>query len=46
MTIAKYLALAAVAMSLPMAAGAQDADVKFWLKGSPNSITGCIAADP
>jgi hypothetical protein len=46
MTIAKYLAPAAVAMALPMAAGAQDADVKFWLKGSPNSITGCVAADP
>jgi len=46
MTIAKYLAFAAVAMAFPMAAGAQDADFKFWLKGSPNSLSGCIAAEP
>ena len=46
MTIAKYLALAAVASVLPAVAMAQDAEIKFWLKGAPNNIQGCIAADP
>ncbi|MGQ0583487.1 MAG: hypothetical protein ACT4O6_16230 [Reyranella sp.] len=46
MTIAKYLVLAAVASALPSAAMAQNAEVKFWLKGAPNNIQGCIAADP
>ncbi|MDP3159267.1 MAG: hypothetical protein Q8N31_04570 [Reyranella sp.] len=46
MTIARYLVLAAVASALPSAVMAQDAEVKFWLKGAPNNIQGCIAADP
>ena len=29
-----------------MFAMAQDAEIKFWLKGAPNNIQGCIAADP
>lgn len=29
-----------------MAASAQDADVKFWLKADPRNIQGCISADP
>ncbi len=44
MTIGKYVALA-VALALPAAALAQDAEVKFWLKGAPGNIQGCIAAD-
>ena len=46
MTIAKYLALVAVAAALPTAAIAQNAEVHFWLQGAPNNIQGCIAADP
>jgi len=46
MTIANYAALAAVALALPSAALAQDAEVKFWLQSAPNNIQGCIAADP
>ena len=46
MTIGKYVVLAAVALALPGAAMAQDAEVKFWLKGAPGNIQGCIAADP
>ena len=46
MTIAKYVALAVVALALPSAVLAQDAEVKFWLKAAPNNIQGCIAADP
>jgi hypothetical protein len=45
MTITRLAALAAVAASLPCASMAQDAEVHFWLKGNPNNITGCIAAD-
>ncbi len=37
------LALAGVAR---VAASAQDADVKFWLKADPKNIQGCISADP
>lgn len=36
------LALAGVA---PVAASAQNADVKFWLKGDPKNIQGCISVD-
>lgn len=46
MTMGKHLVLAAVALALPAAAMAQDAEVKFWLKSAPNNIQGCIAADP
>ena len=46
MTIAKYIALVSVAATLPFAVVAQNAEVHFWLKGSPNSIQGCMAADP
>lgn len=46
MTITKYLVLATVALALPSAAMAQDAEVKFWLKAAPNNIQGCIEADP
>jgi hypothetical protein len=46
MTIAKYFALAAVALASPCAALAQDAEVKFWLQSAPNNVQGCIAADP
>ncbi len=46
MTIGKYAVLAAVALALPGAAMAQDAEVKFWLKAAPGNIQGCIAADP
>jgi hypothetical protein len=46
MTIAKYVALAAVALALPCAVLAQDGEVKFWLQSAPNNIQGCIAADP
>ncbi|NDH61615.1 MAG: hypothetical protein EBY18_08155 [Alphaproteobacteria bacterium] len=46
MTMSKYLVLAAVALALPAAAMAQDAEVKFWLQSAPNNIQGCIAADP
>jgi hypothetical protein len=46
MTIARLVALAAVAASLPVASMAQDAEVHFWLKQNPNNITGCIAFDP
>lgn len=46
MTIAKYVALAAVALALPSVALAQDGEVKFWLNAAPNNIQGCIAADP
>ncbi len=46
MTIGKYVVLAAVALALPGAVMAQDAEAKFWLKGAPNNIQGCIAADP
>ena len=46
MTITRLIALAVVAGSIPFASMAQDAEVHFWLKGNPNNITGCIAADP
>lgn len=46
MTMSKHLFLAAIALALPAPAVAQDAEVKFWLKGAPNNIQGCIAADP
>lgn len=46
MTIGKFFALATTALALPVAAGAQDAEVTFWLKGAPGNIQGCIAADP
>ncbi len=46
MTIGKYVALAAIALALPTSVVAQDAEVKFWLKGAPGNIQGCIAADP
>ena len=46
MSIGKYLALVVAASALPVAVLAQNAEVHFWLKGSPNSIQGCIAADP
>jgi hypothetical protein len=34
------------ALAPPVAALAQDGEAQFWLKGSPNNIQGCIAADP
>ncbi len=46
MTIAKHFVLVAFASALPSAVMAQDAEVTFWLKGAPNNIQGCIAADP
>jgi hypothetical protein len=46
MTIGRYLALAALASALPVAALAQNAEFHFWLKGSPNSLSGCIMAEP
>ena len=46
MSIGKYLALVVAASALPVAVLAQNAEVHFWLKGSPNSISGCVAADP
>ncbi len=45
MTIAKHFVLVAFASALPSAVMAQDAEVTFWLKGAPNNIQGCIAAD-
>ena len=42
MTITRFVALAAVAASIPVASMAQDAEVRFWLKQNPNNITGCI----
>ena len=45
MTITRFVALAAVAASIPFASMAQDAEVHFWLKGNPNNITGCIVGD-
>lgn len=45
MTATRLFAFAAVAVSIPFASMAQDAEVKFWLKGNPGNITGCIAAD-
>ena len=46
MPIGRYLALAVIASALPVAALAQNAEVHFWLKGSPNSLSGCIMAEP
>lgn len=40
------LAVLAFVAAAPMAASAQDADVKFWLKADPRNIQGCISADP
>jgi hypothetical protein len=45
MAVIRLIALAAVAGSIPVASMAQDTEVHFWLKGNPNNITGCIAAD-
>lgn len=42
----KTLAVLAFVGAAPMAASAQDADVKFWLKADPRNIQGCISADP
>ena len=38
MTMGRHLILAAVALALPAAAMAQDAEVKFWLQSAPNNI--------
>jgi hypothetical protein len=46
MSMGKYVVLAAFALVLPGNVLAQDAEAKFWLKGAPNNIQGCIAADP
>jgi hypothetical protein len=46
MTVAERLACVTLAVLLPVAAVAQDAQVQFWLKGDPKNIQGCIAADP
>ena len=46
MAIAKHLLLVAFAAALPTVALAQDAQVKFWLKGAPNNLQGCVAMDP
>ena len=46
MTVTRFVALAAVAASIPVASMAQDAEVNFWLKQNPNNISGCIAFDP
>lgn len=45
MIVRKYVVLAIAALALPGSALAQDAEAKFWLKGAPNNIQGCIAAD-
>ena len=42
----KHLVLATIALALPAAAMAQDAEFKFWLKGASDNIQGCIAAEP
>ncbi len=44
----KLMKIAALALAgaVPVAASAQDADVKFWLKADPKNIQGCISADP
>lgn len=42
----KSLVFAAFALGLPASVLAQDAEANFWLKGAPNNIQGCIAADP
>jgi hypothetical protein len=31
---------------LPLSARAQDGSAHFWLKGNPNNLQGCMAADP
>ena len=46
MTPSRLVALSAVAASIPFASMAQDAELKFWLKGNANNITGCIGFDP
>ena len=46
MTITRLITLAAIAASVPVVSMAQDAEVHFWLKGNPDNISGCIAADP
>jgi hypothetical protein len=46
MTMTRFIALTALAASIPIASMAQDAEVHFWLKGDPNNISGCIAFDP
>ena len=43
----KRFALLALVGLMPFAAAAQqDVEVKFWFKENPNSISGCILADP
>jgi len=44
--VSARLAALAIAGLPPVAAAAQDAEVRFWLKGDPHNIQGCIAADP
>jgi len=45
--LVKKLATLALVGLMPLAAVAQqDAEVKFWFKENPNSISGCIQADP
>jgi hypothetical protein len=47
MTVFRLLAVAAAAaVVLPVAAMAQDGEVKFWMKGDAKNLQGCIAADP
>ena len=46
MLMKKFAALALVGL-MPLAAAAQqNVEVKFWFKQNPNSISGCIQADP
>ncbi|MCC8430719.1 hypothetical protein LJ725_17245 [Reyranella aquatilis] len=44
--LVKRTAILALVGLMPFAAAAQqDAEVKFWFKENPNSISGCIQAD-
>ena len=45
MTITRLIALAVVASLDPLRLDGAGSEVKFWLKGSPDDITGCIAGE-
>jgi hypothetical protein len=47
MTVQRRIAAVALTgtLTLSIAAVAQSGEANFWLKGSPNNITGCIAFD-
>ncbi|MFO1162476.1 MAG: hypothetical protein U1E60_26820 [Reyranellaceae bacterium] len=46
MTVARLIAIAAIALLQPSLGWAQDMSVQFRLAAAPNNISGCIAADP